>query len=194
MKRVYKTPTKISKMLDFSKNYFELFGLPVAYIVDTEQLAERYRELQRVLHPDRYASATEQERRLSMQGATLVNGAFQTLKDPLQRAHYLLALKGVEMDAQRETTRDSAFLMEQLELREELEAARHKPDPYAVIGELVDDINQRITSLVGQMAVQFETATPEQLEAAREILRKMQFLQKFRYDAETLEAELDEAL
>lgn len=181
-------------MLDFSKNYFELFGLPVAYIVDTEQLAERYRDLQRVLHPDRYANATEQERRLSMQGATLVNAAFQTLKDPLQRAHYLLTLKGIEMDAQRETTRDSAFLMEQLELREELEAARHKPDPYAAIGGLMDDINQRITSLVGQMAVQFETATPEQLEAAREILRKMQFLQKFRYDAETLEAELDEAL
>ena len=112
-------------MLDFSKNYFELFGLPVAYIVDTEQLAERYRDLQRVLHPDRYANATEQERRLSMQGATLVNAAFQTLKDPLQRAHYLLTLKGIEMDAQRETTRDSAFLMEQLELREELEAARH---------------------------------------------------------------------
>ena len=189
-----KTPTKIEKMLDFSKNYFELFGLPVAYIVDTEQLAERYRDLQRVLHPDRYANATEQERRLSMQGATLVNAAFQTLKDPLQRAHYLLTLKGIEMDAQRETTRDSAFLMEQLELREELEAARHKPDPYAAIGGLMDDINQRITSLVGQMAVQFETATPEQLEAAREILRKMQFLQKFRYDAETLEAELDEAL
>jgi len=181
-------------MLDFSKNYFELFGLPVGYIVDTEQLTERYRELQRVLHPDRYANATEQERRLSMQGATLVNAAFQTLKDPLQRAHYLLNLKGIEMDTQRETTRDSAFLMEQLELREELEAARHKPDPYATIGGLMDDINQRITSLVGQMAVQFETATPDQLEAAREILRKMQFLQKFRYDAEALEAELDEAL
>ena len=56
------------------------------------------------------------------------------------------------------------------------------------------DINKRISSMVGQMAVQFETPTPEQLEAAREILRKMQFLQKLRHDAESLEAELDEAL
>ena len=181
-------------MLDFSKNYFELFGLPIGYIIDTEQLSERYRELQRVLHPDRYSNASAQERRLSMQGATRVNEAFEVLKDPLRRAHYLLSLNGIEMDAQGESTQDTAFLMEQLELREELEAARHKPDPYAAIGTLMEGINQRINRLVGQMAVQFETATPDQLEEAREILRKMQFLQKFRQDAETLEAELDEAL
>lgn len=181
-------------MLDFSKNYFELFGLPVGYILDGDQLAERFRELQRVVHPDRYANASEQERRLSMQGATLINEAFQTLKDPIRRAHYLLSLHGIDTDVEKETTRDTAFLMEQLELREQLEAARHKPDPYAAIYELVTDINQRITSLVGQMALQFETATPEQLEAAREILRKMQFLQKFRSDSEELEAELDESL
>ncbi len=181
-------------MLDFSKNYFELFGLPVGYIIDTDQLAERFRELQRVVHPDRYANASDQERRLSMQGATRINEAYQTLKDPIRRAHYLLSLHGIDSDAEKETTRDTAFLMEQLELREQLEQARHQPDPYAAINELVSDINQRITSLVGQMAVQFETATPEQLEAAREILRKMQFLQKFRHDAEALEAELDESL
>jgi molecular chaperone HscB len=179
-------------MLDFSKNFFELFGLPVGYIIDTDQLAARYRELQRVVHPDRYASASGQERRISMQGAAQVNEAYQTLKDPIRRAGYLLSLKGIDMDLQKETTRDGEFLMEQLELREELEQAREKPDPYKVIASLVADINRRITALVGQMAVQLETASPDQLEAAREILRKMQFLQKFRYDAESLEAELDE--
>jgi molecular chaperone HscB len=181
-------------MLDFSKNYFELFGLPVGYVIDKAQLAERYRELQRVVHPDRFANASEQEKRFSMQGAILINEAYNALKDPIERARYMLLLNGIEMDIQQETTRDSAFLMEQMELREELEAARDKPDPYAAIADLMADINQRISNMVGQMAVQFETSTPEQLESAREILRKMQFLQKFRYDAESLEAELDEAL
>ena len=180
-------------MLDFSKNYFELFGLPVGYIVDTEQLAERYRELQRVVHPDRFANASEQERRLSMQGATRINEALETLKDPILRARYLLSLNGIEMDAQRESTHDAAFLMEQLELREQLEEARHSDDPFTTISELMLGINRKINALVGQMAVQFEEATPDQLEEAREILRKMQFLQKLRFDAESLEAELDEA-
>ena len=85
-------------MLDFSKNFFELFGLPVGFLVDGQELAVRYRELQKVVHPDRYAAAGEQSQRLSLQGATLVNEAYETLKDPLKRARYLLTLKGVEID------------------------------------------------------------------------------------------------
>ena len=181
-------------MLDLSKNYFELLGLPVGYPVDSERLVERYRELQQVIHPDRFANATDQERLLSMQGASRVNEAFETLKDPILRARYLLLLKGIDMDARQESTKDVAFLMEQLELREQLEASRESDDPYEAIAEIVDGVRRRINALVGQMAVQFETATPEQLEQAREILRKMQFLQKLKYDAESLENELDEAL
>jgi len=181
-------------MLDFSKNYFELFGLPVNYIIDTTQLAERYRELQRVVHPDRFASASEQERRRSMQGSIRVNEAFETLKDPIRRAWYLLSLHGIEIDAEQQTTKDTAFLMEQLELREQLEQAKHASDPYEAIANFMAGISKRINTLVAQMAVQFETASPEQLDEAQEILRKMQFLQKLKYDAEQLEAELDEAL
>ncbi|MES9906607.1 MAG: Fe-S protein assembly co-chaperone HscB [Sedimenticola sp.] len=181
-------------MLDLSKNYFELFGLPVGYLVDSEQLTERYRELQQVIHPDRFANASDHERLQSVQGSSRVNDAFETLKDPLRRAHYLLVLNGIDMDMQQESTKDVSFLMEQLELREQLEASRHSDDPYAVIEEIVGGVSRKINALVGQMAVQFETATPEQLELAREILRKMQFLQKLRLDAELLENELDEAL
>lgn len=181
-------------MLDFSKNYFELFGLPVDYVVDTDHLSAHYRELQKAVHPDRYANSTEQERRLSMQGAVRINEAHETLKDPILRARYLLELNGIDMGEGQETTRDTVFLMEQMELRETLEEARGKADPYQAIAEFMADINQRINSLIGQMAIQFEAGTPEQLEAARENLRKMQFLKKLSFDAESLEAELDDAL
>ena len=181
-------------MLDFSKNYFELFGLPIGYVVDGDELSQRYRDLQRVTHPDRFAGAGDQERRLAVQSAALVNEAFQTLKDPMLRARYLLTLHGIEMDVTNETTRDSAFLMEQMELREELEEARHKSDPYAVTNDLMHRIEKSINTLVGKMAVLFETPSEEQLEQAREIIRKMQFLQKLHYEVESLEAELDEAI
>jgi len=181
-------------MLDVSKNYFELFGLPVGYILDSHALTERYRELQRVVHPDRYANASDQERRLSVQRASLINEAYETLKDPVARASYLLTLFGVEMDAQNESTRDTAFLMQQMELREELEAARGGADPYAAVLDISGRVNRQITHLVAQMAVHFETPAAEQLEAAREILRKMRFLQKLRSEAETLSAELEDEL
>ncbi len=181
-------------MLDFSKNYFELFGLPVGFVVDMDALAERYRELQRVLHPDRFANAGEQEKRLSMQGATQVNEAYATLRDPLKRAIYLLSLHGIDIDAEKETTHDAAFLMEQLELREELEQAARAPDPQAVVGELLDRIGASIQSLLACMAILFESPTPENLEAARELVRKMQFLHKLYNEAEAVEARLEDAV
>jgi len=181
-------------MLDFSKNYFELFGMPVGFVLDTAELASRYRELQRVVHPDRYANATDQERRLSMQGATRINEAFQVLKDPIARARYLLLLNGIDVDAEKDNTTDAAFLMEQLELREELESARHHSDPFHAIAQLMGHINGTMKRLTGQLALQLETVTPEQLDQARETVRKMQFLQKLRTQAEGLEAQLDEAL
>ena len=181
-------------MLDFSKNYFELFGLPVGFVVDSDALAGRYRELQRVMHPDRFANASDQEKRLSMQSATQVNEAYQTLRDPLRRAIYLLSLHGAAIDTDKETTHDTAFLVEQLELREELEQAFDAPDPYAVIGDLLDRIGARIKSLLAQMAILFETPNEESLEAARELVRKMQFLQKLYSQAEAAEARLEDAV
>lgn len=181
-------------MLDFSKNYFELFGLPVSYIVDANALSDRYRDLQRIVHPDRFANATDQERRLSVQGAALINEALETLKDPIARGSYLLTLHGVEMDAQNESTQDMGFLMQQMELREQLEEVRRQDDPYEAVLDISNRVNKQITSLVGQMAVQFETPTDDQLAAAREILRKMRFLQKLRSEAEMVAAELEDEL
>jgi molecular chaperone HscB len=179
-------------MVDFSKNYFELFGMPVGYRVDKAALAERYRELQKVVHPDRFASGTEQQQRVSLQQTTQVNEAYETLKDPVKRAIYLLRLNGVDMDLEKETTHDTAFLMEQLEMREQLAEARHQPDPMAVLDELMGRVDGMIKALVAQLAMQFETASDEQLQAARESIRKMQFLNKFHAEAEALEADLED--
>jgi len=84
--------------MDSGRNHFELFGLPVAFEVDMTRLAETYRELQRALHPDRFANASDRERRLSVQQAARVNEAYQILRSPLRRARYLLELRGVEFD------------------------------------------------------------------------------------------------
>jgi molecular chaperone HscB len=63
----------------------------------------------------------------------------------------------------------------------------------AVLDELMGRIDGMIKALVAQLAMQFETATPEQLEAARESVRKMQFLNKFHAEAQALEEELEES-
>ena len=180
-------------MFDFSKNYFELFGMPVGFLLDGAELSARYRELQKVVHPDRYAASGEQSRRLSLQSATMVNEAYQTLKDPLKRAQYLLTLKGMEIDAPQKTLNDPAFLMQQMELREALAGLRDMADPQAELDALLREIGNMSKTLVAQLAVQFEESSPEQLQAAAQTVQKMQFLNKLQAEAEAVEADLAEA-
>lgn len=181
-------------MLDFSQNHFELFGLPMSYGVDGTLLAERYRALQHRVHPDRYATAGDREKRLSMQASTRVNEAFQTLKDPLERARYLLSLHPGEPGGDNETTRDMEFLMEQMELREALAEVKDRSDPIAAVGEVLDRLADQSGALVSQLGALLDAPRAQNLEAARELVRKLQFVAKCRGDAENLEAELDELL
>jgi len=180
-------------MINLSSNHFELFGLPVGFVLDTRALAERYRELQRAVHPDRFASASDQEQRLALQQATRVNEAYETLRNPLRRAQYLLQLRGIDSDGETATTRDAGFLMQQMELREALAGVRDAADPEAELDALMREIRQMIDKEVAQLAVQFEAATPDALNEARETVSRMQFLNKLYNEAEALEAEMEES-
>lgn len=182
-------------MLDFSKNYFELFGLPVGFEIDGNELAQRYRDLQRAVHPDRYAAASDYERRLSLQGASQVNEAYKTLKDPLLRTHYLLGLKGVAVEEGSAHMADATFLMEQMEWREELAETKQHSDPFAALRNLtglMQRIEVRIQALLDDIAGCFDRDTPQSLAEAHDILNKLRFLERLRFQAEELEAEFDD--
>ncbi len=181
-------------MLDFSQNYFELFGLPADFRIDLDELALRYRDLQKVVHPDRYANASEQEQRVAMQSATLVNEGFATLKDPLKRAQYILVLNGRKADGENLTTSDSSFLMQQMELRETLSEIRETDEPMDSIGELLDTISKAINVQVAQLAILLESSSEADLDEAQDCVYKMQFLNKLHTEAEALEAELEDLI
>ena len=105
-----------------------MFGLAPAFALDAVSLERSYREIQSQIHPDRYAHAGDAERRASMQWTTRVNEAYRTLKSPVQRAKYLLEMNGVDVGFETNTQMPTDFLLRQLELREELEAAMQKKD------------------------------------------------------------------
>lgn len=178
-------------MADRPPDHFALFGLDRAYGLDEAALRERYRELQRVVHPDRFAGASDQERRLAMQEAVRVNEAFETLRDPLRRAIYLLSLHGIELD-QDNASVDPGFLMEQMELREALAAAPGAVDPYAALDEVLERIQDDIGQIRKDLDQAFTRADAAALEEAVELVRRYQFLDKLRQEAERVEAGLEE--
>jgi len=174
---------------DFTQNHFELFGLPVDFDVDREALSLRYRDLQRAAHPDRFANASDQERRLSVQRAAQINEAFQTLKQPLSRARYLLDLKGKPLD-ESDTAMDSAFLMEQMELRERIEGVRAAADPFQTLSEVRGELEERERFLVTELGTFFHEGSDHSLDQARQAVRKLQFFQKLLDEVADLEEDL----
>ena len=96
---------------------FTLFGLPPRQALDRADLDARRRELQARVHPDRHAAEGASAQRLAMQWAVRVNEAYERLKDPLTRAAYLCALRGMAVDAERNTAMPAAFLAQQMAWR-----------------------------------------------------------------------------
>ena len=178
--------------VDLASTHFELFGLPTDFRIDREQLDSRFRELQRTVHPDRYASATEQERRLSMQQAVRINEGYQTLKDPLKRGRYLLELGGYRFADGQQTTADAAFLLGQMELREALGEVRSSADPLGRLGEIMERIAGDFDRLVDELPACLEAGDTPHQDKAADLLMKMQFYRRLEQEAQDLEASIED--
>jgi len=172
---------------NLSANYFELFNFPVNFELDIVALTKRYRVLQHVVHPDRFASSTDSEKCLSVQQSAYINEAMQTLKAPLKRAKYILELKGVNMSPETSTQMDQGFLMEQLELREEIAAISTSKNPMESVLAVNSKIDHSMAQLFENLAICLASNKTDELEMARDQVRRLQFFAKVQEEVETLE-------
>ena len=174
-----------------TSNFFELFGLPVSYDVDLSQVQHHYMELQKQVHPDKFANASDQEKRLSMQQTSWINEAQTTLKDPVLRATYLLKLKGVDINLENETTMDAGFLMQQLEMRERLENISSETEPLDALDALAKETRANMDEVMQGFADSYQA---DQLDDSREWVRKLQFMQKAIKEINSLTAKIEDEL
>jgi len=165
------------------QDYFSLFGLPRQQGLDGDRLDGLYRDIQARVHPDKHAHLSDSDKRLAMQWATHVNEAYQTLKDPLKRARYLLHLAGHDVKLETNTAMPVDFLMAQMALREAVADAREAGD--------VDALDEQQRRLRRQIKAEFEelrTALDgNDLEGAALRVRQLMFQEK-------LMQEIDDAL
>ena len=173
---------------DLNQNYFELFGLPVDFDVDRAELRSQQRRLQASYHPDRYVNADDRDRRLSVQVASWINQAYETLQDPVKRARYLLDMSGVEVPDESATTADTAFLMEQMELREEIDACQDADDGLQRSHRVAERLRQRADELAQEFVDLYQAAD---FAAATGISHKMQFIQRIQQQLGELQFELE---
>ncbi|EIW7482201.1 TPA: co-chaperone HscB [Vibrio parahaemolyticus] len=168
-------------------NHFELFGLPNQFQLDGSLLSSQFRELQKRFHPDNFATASERDRLMAVQKAAQINDAYQVLKHPISRAEYILAEQGMEIRGEQQTMQDPMFLMEQMELREELEDIADSSDPESALF----DFDSKVSKMYKQHLASVEQELNDGLWAeAADRVRKLKFIAKLKNEIELVEDKL----
>ena len=157
-----------------SDDYFRFFGLNQQFKIDLSALDQAYLTIQKEVHPDRHARGSDSEQRLAMQMATLANTAFQTLKNPVQRGLYLCQLHGVDAKLETNTAMPAAFLMRQMEWRENLDdQAEDLPALEGLMKEVEASKLETLTEIIQAID------GAKNYQRAAELLRGLLFIDKF---------------
>ena len=165
--------------MNLQSNDFELFGVPERFAQDRAALDQRWKDLQREAHPDRFAAQGGAAQRVAMQWSVRINEAYQRLKDPLRRAAYLCELRGAPIEAENNTAMPAAFLMQQMEWREALDDANSA----AALNGL--DAEVRAARAQAIEACRRLLDDEQQFAAAAQQVRALMFIARFERDIES---------
>ena len=156
--------------------YFTLFQLEPAFDIDAENLEQTYRALAARFHPDKFASASAFEQKQAVMMSSTINDAYRTLKNPIDRAAYLLKTLGIDADAPEHTSFAPDFLMQQMEWRETLMEARAESD-LKTLENLNDEIRAEQEKLFSDLKQSFAR---QDYDTAAQQVRQGRFLDKLR--------------
>lgn len=160
---------------NFNQDHFSLLGLTREFAIDQAQLDQAYRQVQAEVHPDRFAGGSDAEKRLSMQWATRVNEAYQTLRKPVSRARYLLSLAGVDTQEETNTAMPAEFLLQQMDWREAVAEARASRD-IAALEHVLRELLLAEREMQRQLAGALDGDRDHGLAAL--LVRKLRFIEK----------------
>ena len=176
-------------------DYFTVFGLARTPMLDEQALAKTYYELSRQLHPDLHQTGTAEEQKASLQNTAVVNRAYRTLRDPVQRGRYWLELNGEQLGKDNNKVPPALALLV-FEVQEQLAAVREAghaaTDAAGLTTELTrvrDDLNDRMRELQENLAANFSKwgqadGAPELLSELKRVLSDMAYLRTLTRDME----------
>jgi molecular chaperone HscB len=170
-------------VISLQANDFELFDVPARFAQDRAQLDTRWKALQREAHPDRFAAEGAAAQRVAMQWSVRINEAYQRLKDPLKRAAYLCELQGVPVQAENNTAMPAAFLMQQMEWRENLDDT----ESAAGLEALADEVSAEQRRVQQELARLLDEVQ-DPLQAVGQV-RALMFIERF---TQEVNAKLDQ--
>jgi len=158
-------------------NYFDFFGLPHKLNLDGKDLESRFYALSKQWHPDRFARASQEQRRVSENATATLNDGYRTLREPVARAEYLLRENGFDIGEQKSGNVPPELLEEVFELNmalEDVESSRPQLEEmrlkFAAMREEID------RELLDQFAAYDQSGEKTVLEKIRAILNRRKYI------------------
>jgi molecular chaperone HscB len=119
--------------------FFDIYEIEPSFSISENELKKKYLVLQKKFHPDRFAHSSIEEQKTALINSSLINDAYQVLKDDIRRAKYLLECNGVEITNHT----NPAFLMKQMEYEEKIEDhSNDKNQLLSIQKELQEELEQ----------------------------------------------------
>jgi molecular chaperone HscB len=162
--------------VNLSDNDFVLFGLPERFALDRAGLDARWRKLQALAHPDKFAADGAAAQRVAMQWSVRINEAYRRLREPLTRAAYLCELRDAPIEAHSNTAMPADFLMRQMAWREALDDADSEDE----LARLETEVRETERALLAQLEQLLDQQNATAVAAER--VRALMFIARFRAD------------
>jgi molecular chaperone HscB len=154
------TPSPAAKPRD----YFAIFSLPRKLWIEMNALEQKFLQMSWKLHPDNFVNASEAERESSLRRSSELNDAYRTLKEPVARVEYLLAIEGARQEGEQKQQVPPELLEEVFELNESLDELR---EAQAEGGDLAA-MKQRLESARKNFQQKLEEVDAELFKVAQE--------------------------
>lgn len=155
------------------ENEFKIFGVQEKFDLNLEELEEKYLKLQKLFHPDKYSTFSEQEIKLSTSHSSLINDAYQKLCDNNARAELLLKVKGYGVLLENRSFNDSDILEQIMDIQNECLEATNLESKKKVLKNLNSVILVSLNDLKSSFA-------EKKYEEANKINIKLSYLEKMK--------------
>src|SRR5215471_6132713 len=145
-------------------DYFAIFRMPRKLWIEMSALEQKFLQMSWKLHPDNFVNASEEERELSLKRSSELNDAYRTLRDPIARVEYLLAIEGERKEGEKKQQAPPELLEEVFELNEsldELREAKVSGSDLAGLKARLEAAEKSFQEKLGQVDVELQSVARE---------------------------------
>ena len=163
-------------------NYFELFGLPIGFQVDTQKLRAAFMEIQKASHPDKFAQGTSEEQEAALEQSSMANKGFSLLNQKERILPYVLEILGI-LTPEEKYALEPNFLMEMMDLNEAWMEAEDEEGKQAIMDQVEQLKNEIYAPIKSYMEMdQIDTISQEAMLQIKSYYYKKKYLDRILED------------